>query len=623
MRAATGAWLAWAVGLGVLAPELSTLCRLSALGIATVTAWRPAWGLMVVTAILPAGALFASAPARASELFAWAFLASWLLCLWRPLSSGAWPRAITTPVALFGATLAVSWLSLTVAGSAGVPWTAMPAFLFHTLSRDYLVFSAPEPETWTLLQSLTGLALVLAAVAVTRADPRHSGRLAIALAGSLAAVAVATPIAVYRQWAATGYAEWFLTRFTERGERFSLHMADVNAAGSLYIVASTIAVAHLIARKRPRAVWIAVLGVLAPALWLAGSRSAYLGIAGGLAMMTAVGRQWRSRRAAAIAVAALLLVVGLSAAAALDGADAQGGVRQSANLRSQFLQTSARMFASSPLFGVGVGHYFERSAEFMTPTLRELYGNENAHNYFAQQFSELGLTGGLLFLWLVSAAIWTGWHCVRGEPTDAAALGLFAGATGYLLTCTTGHPLLVPEAALPFWIVLGTVAGAAGPAPATARLRMVTLVVAVALALGLWRATVARSLVTEIPPEYGFHGLEMDEDDMPFRWMTRHSVTYLPDGPGFLRLRVRAPNRPMPRPLVLETSIAGRVVDRRRLAPGEWITVDIPARETGTPFRRVDFRVNQVWTDEVRLGQRAARRPITVLAGDISWMPLR
>jgi hypothetical protein len=79
----------------------------------------------------------------------------------------------------------------------------------------------------------------------------------------------------------------------------------------------------------------------------------------------------------------------------------------------------------------------------------------------------------------------------------------------------------------------------------------------------------------------------------------------------------------MPRPLVLETSIAGRVADRREVPPGGWTTVEIPAHPTGTPFRRVDFRTNQVWTEEVRLGQRAARRPITVKAADIRWMPLR
>jgi len=281
------------------------------------------------------------------------------------------------------------------------------------------------------------------------------------------------------------------------------------------------------------------------------------------------------------------------------------------------------MFASSPLFGVGVGHYFERSAEFMTPALRELYGNENAHNYFVQQFSELGLAGGLPFLWLIGASVGAGWRRARDAPGDAAVLALFAGTSGYLLTCVTGHPLLVPEAALPFWAVFGAVAGTSPYTPATTVPRPLAAVVCVVLAAGVGRAAVTSARVIEPPAEYGFHGLEMDEDDTPFRWMTRHAVTYISDGPGFLRLRLRAQSRPMPRPLIIETSIAGRVADRRAVPPGEWTTVDIPVHDTGTRFRRVDFRVNQVWTEEVRLGQRAARRPITVMVGDISWMPLR
>jgi hypothetical protein len=258
----------------------------------------------------------------------------------------------------------------------------------------------------------------------------------------------------------------------------------------------------------------------------------------------------------------------------------------------------------------------------MTPALRDLYGNENAHNYFAQQFSELGLVGGLPFVWLIVATAWAGWRWLHDSKGDVMVLALFAGTGGYLLTCVTGHPLLVPEAALPFWAVFGAVASTSRHTPRAAP-RLFALVACVVIVAGVGRAALAYGRVDEPPAEYGFHGLETDEDGTPFRWMTRHSVTYIPDDPGFLRLRLRAPDRPMPRPLVIETSIAGRVADRREMAPGEWITVEIPVRRAGTPFRRVDFRTNQEWTEEVRLGQRAARRPITVMAGDISWRPLR
>jgi hypothetical protein len=33
--------------------------------------------------------------------------------------------------------------------------------------------------------------------------------------------------------------------------------------------------------------------------------------------------------------------------------------------------------------------------------------------------------------------------------------------------------------------------------------------------------------------------------------------------------------------------------------------------------------VNQEWLQEVQLGQRKAKRPITVMAASIEWVPLR
>jgi O-antigen ligase len=623
LRLALGIWLTRSVGLAVIGPELSWLCAGVAATIAAVTLWRPAWGLVVTTAIVPAGALLAIAPARAAELFAWAFLGAWLLRLWRPLSVEPWPTPISIPAALFGGALITSWLSLVVSGAAGVPWTALPQLLFQSIPRDYLIYSASEPETWTLLQSLTGLGLFVAAVGVTRDEPRCIRRLALALVGSMTVLAVATPIDVARQWAATGHADWFLTRFTQFGERFSFHITDVNAAGSLYVLAGGISAAYVTWAAGQRVRWGAVFVLLTPAIWLSGSRSAYLGIIGTFAFVAVARSRWTMRRGPALLSVMLLLAVVLSVVTMVDrGPGTGGGVRQSASLRSQFLQTSVRMFASSPVFGVGIGRYFDRSAEYMTPALRDLYGNENAHNYFAQQFSEVGLVGGVPFVWLIAATARAGWHRIRQSHSSVAVLALLAGTGGYVLTCVTGHPLLVPEAALPFWAAFGAVAGTSIQTPAVVS-RALALVAGVTMAAGVGQALLTYGRVNEPPTEYGFHDLETDEDGTAFRWMTRHSVTYIPDGNGLLRLRLRAPERPMPRPLVIETSIAGHVADRREVMPGDWTTVDIPVRTTGTPFRRVDFRTNQVWTEEVRLGQRAARRPIAVMVEDISWIPLR
>jgi hypothetical protein len=414
------------------------------------------------------------------------------------------------------------------------------------------------------------------------------------------------------------------------GGGFSLALADVTAAGSLYALAAVIALGYAWLQPAGRFVWLPALMILAAAIWFSGSRSAYLAIAAGAAALAAARRHWQPTRRHVILAASLFLAAMLAAGILVDPqSQVEGSAEQSVNLRSQFLVTSARMFTSAPVFGVGVGRYWGRSAEFMTPELRDLYGNENAHNYFAQQFAELGLVGGLLFVWLVAIVLWHGWRAVLQSPGDIALHALFAGTAAYVLTCATGHPLLVPEAALPFWAAFGAVAAASSTASASGiaisnPLRILGIAAGVIIAAGVGRAGLAYTRATDMPPEQGFHQFEATRDGAQFRWMTRHAVMYIPDRPGFLQVRVRAPGWPTPHPVVLETSIGGQVVDTHEVPADESTTWDIPARATGRAgFRRVDFRVNQEWFEDVRLGRRPARRPISLMVERIEWMPLR
>ena len=625
LRLMLGGALAWCAWTAAVAPEFPPFCTAAALVIITTTLWKPRWGLVLTTALAPAGALLATAPTRAAELFAWAFMAGWLLRLWRPLSGSRWPRVVTIPAVFCGGALVASWLSLTIAGAAGVPPLALPQFLLQSIPRDHLIFSSPEAHTWTLLQSLTGIGVFLAAIGTTREDPRTLRALGWTLAGSMAVLAAATLVAVVREWAEVDYGGWFLLRYV-RGERFSLHLADLNAAGSLYVLAGVVAATYALLQQNGRLRWAALALMMAPAIWLTGSRSAYLAVIGGLAILAAAQRRWQPTRAQGLAGASLLLVVVISATVMVDRQpDAEGSAGRALNLRSQFSLTSARMFASSPMYGVGIGRYFDRSAEFMTPELRGIYGNENAHNYFAQQFTEIGLVGGLLFVWFVAAVVSQGWIRIRQSGNDAALMGLFAGISGYLLTCVAGHPLLVQEAALPFWAAFGAIAGTSSHHATASKVhRAIGVAACAVLVTGVGLAALAYGRVTATPSDFGFHGFENAPDGTRFRWMTRHAVTYIPEGPGFLRLRLRAPDPPTRRPLLLETSIAGRVIDRRDVPAGQWVSYDVATRgRAPMPFQRVDFRVNQVRTQEVQLGERSARRPIGVMAAEIRWIPLR
>jgi hypothetical protein len=75
--------------------------------------------------------------------------------------------------------------------------------------------------------------------------------------------------------------------------------------------------------------------------------------------------------------------------------------------------------------------------------------------------------------------------------------------------------------------------------------------------------------------------------------------------------------------MVIETAIAGRVVDRRSLVPGKWQTVLLPVRQTvAAPFRRIDVRATPAWMDKRRLAQRASEVDVavTVLVSEMRWL---
>ncbi len=224
LRLIAGAALASSVVWALATPELPVLCKAAALLIAAAASWQPLWGLTLLTMLAPAGALFAAAPARAAELFAWSFIAAWLLSIWRPLSKAGWPRTVILPLALFAAALVASWLSLTIAGAAGVIPSALPRFLAGAIAGNHLVVSSPEAETWTLLQALGGLGVFVAATAVARDDSRTVRWVGSSLVASMTILAAAT-----------------LVQLRDiPGDRFSLPLADVNAAGSLYALAAVI-----------------------------------------------------------------------------------------------------------------------------------------------------------------------------------------------------------------------------------------------------------------------------------------------------------------------------------------------------------------------------------------------
>ena len=67
------------------------------------------------------------------------------------------------------------------------------------------------------------------------------------------------------------------------------------------------------------------------------------------------------------------------------------------------------MMASRPVFGIGLGEFYQRSESSARPILIEVPGRapQNAHNNFIQVAAGAGVAAGILFVWLIVAALVT------------------------------------------------------------------------------------------------------------------------------------------------------------------------------------------------------------------------
>lgn len=419
-----------------------------------LTLWEPGSGLLLVAASVPFARLFTPGvpvpPLRMAEAIVLAFLAGWAVDLMARPRSSSRGRRLSGPLWLFAVVVIASAV---VQLAVLQPLTDRVAgFLRHFwvfLSGYYLLPTGEFLSLTAAMLLLEGIGLLAAIIALSAADKRLPVRL---LAVSAAAGFAVASLAVGRfiiDLAQEGF---------HRGPRISAQVADLNAAGS-YLVLILPSTCLFVARwsrelAAATAVWLGM------AVWLTGSRTAAAAaILSALAVLAArrVPDLLASRTRIALAVVACAVAIVVSAAlASLLVVRSDPNATRWLDIRLGFTTTSMKMIASAPVFGIGVGKYYSLSGAFMSPELRSIYAFENAHNNFFQIAAELGLVGGILFVWVIASALSS-----SARSLQSPALGALSGTLAYLLTCLTGHPLLVHETAYPFWIVLGCAVGIA------------------------------------------------------------------------------------------------------------------------------------------------------------------
>jgi hypothetical protein len=374
-----------------------------------------------------------------------------------------------------------------------------------------------------------------------------------------------------------------------------------------------LAAATIVARSHRRW-WTIDAVVIAAALWLTGSRAAY--VAGTLALGAALAIRWTARErrrvfvAAAVGVALAACVALVAFASPLRDNQESSGTAM--GIRAGLALAGARMIEARPTFGVGLGEFYQRSGEFVSQKLLAEFPpslHENAHNNFVQVVSELGLIGGVPFVWLVAAGLFVVTREARRTvDSDPAPLLIAAAIASFVITWLAGHPLLIPEASGVFWIVFGAAVGATAVVepPRAQRLRWWMAAVIAASIIGTTPLRM-KAMTEDAELEHLGVGLsslwQSSPDGVRFRVAEGHATVFVPASSG-LEFSV---NPRTDHPVLVEIRLDGRLADIVTLQPGRWNELRLPARRRAERARYspLELRVEngdriEIWVTKVR-----------------------
>lgn len=580
-RLAAGLIPAFVLAVFLTNGSISTAIRVEAALVLTLTLVRPAIGLMIVAFLAPLGDIvvpvFGGPPLRHAETLTLAFLSGWLLFRTSSKESHAvLPSSLANAMWMFGGVLISS-----VAATAFELYRENPAALqstVTTLTQSYLLNADDPIGLHAAARLIEGLGLMAAAVDVGRRNVRNripllaclvaSGILASAASG-LFAFGIG-PVATLARHAATGL------------NRYSAVTGDVNAAASSYLLLVGVCLGIATVARRTRAAWLLAATILTGGLALTSSGATVIACA---AVVCAAGVRWISLSASRQWKIVTVLVLLLAVAGAIAFARSTRSVK-SLEMRVGFTQASIRLIEARPVFGVGAGRYYALSKLTLPPWLSQIYGRENAHNFYLQTTAELGVVGILAFLvvlgTVLAAPIKRSWLGQAGGVT----VGCTCAACAYLVTALSGHPFLVLETAVPFWIVLGLLVTPQDAHVLQSQWRRWALLGATGAIL----LTVPfRGEPLRLPsPDVGLDQWQTDNSGLRFREAEAVSSLFVDPTITSLEIPIRLRGEPADSAAVTVTVPGFSRTDTR--IRGEWTTqlVALPGAEALEPYQRIN-----------------------------------
>lgn len=247
-------------------------------------------------------------------------------------------------------------------------------------------------------------------------------------------------------------------------------------------------------------------------------------------------------------------------------------------IRYELWGRSVAMVKEFPFTGAGIGNFYRNNIAYESRPLGKGYV-ENAHNYYLQLASELGIPGAFLFVSLILSLY-------LSQLTRSGKAGVFAplisvkpflyGLGAYLVTMLTGHPLLLVSQQFLFWSVVAIISKGQflsremceNKEDTHTIFRKIGYFVFFLYLIGFCFNVVNNKPWT-IPVEYGLYSNE-NWKGTSMRWMAEKAKFYLPEKTKKLNLKVVAQpfNSHKPDGLTLTVSLNDSIVDRVHFLEG-------------------------------------------------------
>ena len=332
-----------------------------------------------------------------------------------------------------------------IASSVPPTWRLIASFWMPT-ALYWIVRNAKSSErTWkAMLGCLVGLGVYLAITGLAEvseqwwavfprfiADPTLGAHFGRARGPALMSASLGVFLAV------CFWATWFLWARVSRGQQFVL---------------------------------VGAMALMAAALYVTYTRSTWLGLAGGLAVIPLLHlpRSWRP------VLLAGMLLAGIAGGVAVGDrlvnmgrADSNGSAGHSVYQRASFFLVSMNMFRDAPVVGCGFGRFYDckmpylanRSQQIELEFIRQL----DHHNTFLSLLTETGIIGFTLFTAMLIAWARAAWHLIRDSEAESwiRAQGLFTLATviAYLSSAIFHDLTLSPSEQWLLYLTTGVTVG--------------------------------------------------------------------------------------------------------------------------------------------------------------------